>query len=154
MRTYQTQQNLRGTKGLDKGRWRGNHPGRAVVGFVLLVLVSGCSEEQPAEEAPAGEESVGEQGGSGEAVVVEGFAVPDKVPLKSPPLGTALDDLVSALEAGDLSEEEAAAAAPVSRGRSVGVTVHVDGNVDGVLFVEPIVSPEPEAGFTGSSQKE
>ncbi len=71
--------------------------------------------------------------GGSSGVVVEGFAVPDKAPLKSPPLRSALDDLVSALEAGDLSEEEAAASAPVSRGRSVGVTVHVDGGVDGVV---------------------
>ncbi len=155
---------------------------------------------------------MGEQGGPGAAVVVEGFAVPDKVPLKSPPLGTALDDLVSAFEAGDISEEEVAASAPVSRGRSVGVTIHLSGNVDGmvalladnnvsprhvgsdfveafvpvrllrevsdtagVLFVEPIVPPEPpqapaqsvpgegpgvhgseawnDAGFTGAGVK-
>ena len=116
---------------------------------------------------------------------------PGKEELTSPELGTHLDDLASRLEAGGRSEEEIAAAAPLSRGDSVGIAIHVNGNVDGVLalladndvsprhvgsdfveafvpvrllrqvgrvdavlFVEPIVPPEPETGFTGSSQKE
>ena len=67
----------------------------------------------------------------------QGFPVPDKEDLESPELGTSLDDLVSRVESGAVTEEEAAREAPVSRGRSVAVTIHLSGNVDGVVrFLE------------------
>ena len=67
----------------------------------------------------------------------QGFPVPDKEDLESPELGTALDDLVSRIESGEVTEEEAASEAPVSRGKTVAVTIHLASNVDGVVrFLE------------------
>lgn len=69
----------------------------------------------------------------------QGFPIPDKEELEIPELGTVLDELVSRIEAGDLTEEEAAREAPVNRGRTVGVAIHLSENVEGViLFLEEI----------------
>ena len=48
-------------------------------------------------------------------------------------MGTSLDDLVSRVEAGELTEQEAAEEAPISRGKSVAVTIHLSENVDDVV---------------------
>ena len=63
----------------------------------------------------------------------QGFPIPEKEDLESPELGTALDDLVSRIESGEITEEEAAKEAPVSRGKLVAVTIHLSENVDGVV---------------------
>ena len=67
------------------------------------------------------------------SVHTHGFPIPEKKELQSPQLGTSLDDLVSRLEAGEITEEAAAREAPVSRGKSVAVTIHLSGSVDGVV---------------------
>ncbi len=55
----------------------------------------------------------------------------------SPELGTTLDDLVSRVESGDITEEEAAREAPIGEGNSVGVEIHLSGNLAGVVqFLE------------------
>ena len=67
------------------------------------------------------------------SVHTHGYPVPEKKELQSPQLGTSLDDLASRLEAGEITEAAAAREAPVSRGKSVAVTIHLSGNVDGVV---------------------
>ena len=61
------------------------------------------------------------------------FTVPERVELKQPKLGSALDDLIARIEAGDVSPEEAAQEAPLHQGGSVAVTIHLSGNVDEVV---------------------
>ena len=59
--------------------------------------------------------------------------VPKKTELKHPKVGSALDDLIARIEAGEISEEEAAQEAPLYRGKSVAVTIYLSSNVDGVV---------------------
>ena len=71
-------------------------------------------------------------GGGGQAL-----PIPDKGELKYPNLGSHLDGLVASVEAGQATAEEAAAEAPVHRGASVAVTIHLSGNSgDVVSFLE------------------
>ena len=57
--------------------------------------------------------------------------------MKYPEVGSRLNDIVSRVEAGEISAEEAASEAPIHRGDSVGVTILLSGNVDGVVrFLE------------------
>ena len=52
-------------------------------------------------------------------------------------MGSALDDLIARVRAGEISAEEAAQEAPLHRGDSIGVAIHLSGNVDGVVrFLE------------------
>ena len=67
------------------------------------------------------------------SITTHGFPIPEKEALQSPQLGTSLDDLVSRLEAGEITEEVAAREAPVSRGKSVAVTIYLSGSADGVV---------------------
>ena len=54
-----------------------------------------------------------------------------------PKVGTALNQLIARVEAGEISAEEAAREAPIHRGDSVGVAIHLSENVDGVVrFLE------------------
>ena len=70
-------------------------------------------------------------------IATEGFPIPEKEELESPELGTSLDDLVSRVESGDITEEEAAREAPLGRGKTVGIAIHLSGNVAGVVqFLE------------------
>ena len=63
--------------------------------------------------------------------------IPEKGGLKYPNLGSRLDSLVTSVEAGQTTPEEAAAGAPVHRGASVAVTIYLSGSVDGeVSFLE------------------
>ena len=73
--------------------------------------------------------------GTGEALPPEkeGFPIPEKEELENPELDTALDELASRIEAGEITEEEAAEEAPVSRGKTVAVTIYLSENVDGVV---------------------
>ena len=65
------------------------------------------------------------------------FTIPERVELKHPKLGSALDDLIARIEAGEVSPEAAAQEAPLHQGGSVAVTIHLSGNVDDVLrFLE------------------
>ena len=59
--------------------------------------------------------------------------IPDKGELKYPKLGSQLNGLVASVEAGRATAEEAAADTPVHSGESVAVTIHLSGNVDGVV---------------------
>ena len=57
--------------------------------------------------------------------------------MNHPKLGSALNDLIARVEAGEVSAEDAAAEAPLHRGESVAVTLYLSGNVDGVVrFLE------------------
>ena len=57
--------------------------------------------------------------------------------MKHPEVGSKLNDIVSRVEAGEISAEEAASEAPIHRGDSVGVIILLSGNVDGVVrFLE------------------
>ena len=63
--------------------------------------------------------------------------VPEKTELQHPKVGSALDELIARIEAGEISEEEAAQEAPLYREKSMGVTIYLSGNVDGVVsFLE------------------
>ena len=65
------------------------------------------------------------------------FTIPERVELKHPKLGSALDDLIARIEAGNVSPEAAAQEAPLHQGGSVAVTIHLSGNVDDVVrFLE------------------
>ena len=57
--------------------------------------------------------------------------------LKHPKVGSTLDDLIARVQAGEISAEDAAREAPLHRGDSIGVAIHLSGNVDGVVrFLE------------------
>ena len=63
--------------------------------------------------------------------------VPDKGELKYPNLGSRLDELVTGVEAGEMTAEEAAGSAAMHSGASVAVTFYLSGGVDGlVAFLE------------------
>ena len=65
------------------------------------------------------------------------FTFPGRTELKYPKVGSALDDLIARVQSGEISAEEAAKEAPIHRGDSVGVAIHLSGNVDGVVrFLE------------------
>ena len=57
--------------------------------------------------------------------------------MKHPKVGSTLDDLIARVQAGEISAEDAAREAPLHRGDSIGVAIHLTGNVDGVVsFLE------------------
>ena len=63
--------------------------------------------------------------------------LPEKRELKYPNLGSSLDQMAVSVEEGELSAREAAEDAPLHRGASVAVTIHLSGNVDDVVrFLE------------------
>ena len=63
--------------------------------------------------------------------------IPEKAALTYPNLGSHLDGLVSAVEAGQATSEDAAGDTPVHSGESVAVTIYLTGNVDAVVsFLE------------------
>ena len=65
------------------------------------------------------------------------FTFSRKTELKYPKVGSTLDDLIARVQAGEVSAEDAAREAPLHRGDSVGVAIHLSGNVDGVVrFLE------------------
>ena len=52
-------------------------------------------------------------------------------------MGSALDDLIARVQAGEISAEDAAQEAPLHRGDSIGVAIHLSGNIDEVVrFLE------------------
>ena len=61
------------------------------------------------------------------------LTIPEKTDLRYPKVGSMLDELIARVEAGEISAEDAAGEAPLHRGESVAVTVHLSGNVDGVV---------------------
>ena len=65
------------------------------------------------------------------------FSFSRKPELTHPKVGTALNQLIARVAAGEISAEEAAREAPIHRGDSVGVAIHLSENVDGVVrFLE------------------
>ena len=89
-------------------------------------------DEQTPDQPTTGDST--ESSSSGPAT---GFAIPKKTDLKHPKVGSKLSDIVSMVEAGEISVEEAAGEAPIHRGDSVGVTILLSGNVDAVVrFLE------------------
>ena len=69
-------------------------------------------------------------GGDGDS---QARSIPDKGKLKYPSLGSHLDGLVVSVEEGRATAEEAAAESLVHREGSIAVTIHLSGNVDGVV---------------------
>lgn len=66
-------------------------------------------------------------------ITKQGFSIPPKEPPTIPTLDSALNDLLSRIEAGEITEADAAAQTPLHRDNSVAVTIHVTGNPDGIL---------------------
>ena len=65
------------------------------------------------------------------------FTIKRGTELKHPKVGSALDDLIARVQAGEISAEEAAQETPLHRGDSIGVAIHLSGNVGGVVrFLE------------------
>ena len=63
--------------------------------------------------------------------------IPEKADLKYPNLGSRLDQLVTGVEEGEATVEDAAGETPVHRGESVAVTIYLSGNVDEIVsFLE------------------
>ena len=63
--------------------------------------------------------------------------IPDKVELKYPKLGSSLNQLVTRVEEGEATAEEAAGETPMHREESAAVTIYLSGNVDDVVaFLE------------------
>ena len=64
-------------------------------------------------------------------------AIPEKGDLKYPNLGSRLDQLVTGVEQGETTVEDAAGETPVHRKESVAVTIYLSGNVDEIVsFLE------------------
>ena len=65
------------------------------------------------------------------------IAIPKKSEVKHPKADSTLNGLIDRVEAGEITAEEAAKEAPLHRGESVGVTILLSGNVEGVVaFLE------------------
>ena len=57
--------------------------------------------------------------------------------MKHPKVGSALDGLIARVQAGEISAEDAAREAPIHRGDSIGVAIHLSGNSEDVVrFLE------------------
>ena len=63
----------------------------------------------------------------------EDFSLPEKQELQYPNLGSHLNQLVAAVEQGQLSAKQAAADSPIHSGGSVAVTIHLSGSVEDVV---------------------
>ena len=63
----------------------------------------------------------------------QGFPIPEKEPLAIPVLDSALNDLLSQIESGEITEAEAARQTPLHRDDSVAVTIHVIGESEDIL---------------------
>ena len=67
----------------------------------------------------------------------QAMPIMDKGRLKYPNLGSRLDGLVTSVEAGETTAEQAAADTPVHSGKSVAVTIHLSSNADELIaFLE------------------
>ena len=63
----------------------------------------------------------------------DNYSIPGKTTLTYPKAGSTLDDLIARVAAGDIEAEDAAAEAPLHRGDAIAVTIHLSGNVNGVV---------------------
>ena len=79
---------------------------------------------------PAGETATPNASAAGDG---NQFTPPEKTALKYPNLGSMLNQMVVRVEAEETSAEDAAGDAPVHQAESVAVTIHLSGNVDGVV---------------------
>ena len=79
---------------------------------------------------PAGETATPNASAAGDG---NQFTPPEKTALKYPNLGSMLNQMVARVEAEETSAEDAAGDAPVHQAESVAVTIHLSGNVDGVV---------------------
>lgn len=66
-------------------------------------------------------------------ITKQGFPIPPKEPLAVPTLDSALNDLLSHIEAGEITEADAAAQTPLNRDGTVAVTIHVTVDPDSTL---------------------
>ena len=95
------------------------------------VIVS-AGEQTPGPDTPTAADPA-----PGSSTVSVQFTIPKKTELTHPRAGSVLNDLITRVEAGEISAEEAAKETPIHRGDSVGVTIHMSGNVDAVVaFLE------------------
>ena len=63
----------------------------------------------------------------------QGFPIPPKEPLAIPTLDSALNDLLSRIEAGEITEAQAARQTSLNRGNSVAITIHVAADSTAIL---------------------
>ena len=93
---------------------------------------------------PAGETATPNASAAGDG---NQFTPPEKTALKYPNLGSMLNQMVARVEAEEASAEDAAGDAPVHQAESVAVTIHLSGNVDGVVsFLEDHGGPPRNVG--------
>ena len=98
----------------------------AALVFTLAVALPGVSadgDEDKKKEMDQGED--------------QALPFPEKAELKYSNLGSHLDQLVTTVEEGETTSEDAASDTPVHSGESVAVTIYLSGNVDDVVqFLE------------------
>ena len=70
---------------------------------------------------------------NGPTCSADNYSIPGKITLTYPKAGSNLDDLIARVAAGEIEAEDAAAEAPLHRGDAVAVTLHLSGNVGGVV---------------------
>ena len=88
----------------------------AALAVILSVALPGVSADGDEDQAPP---------------------IPDKAELNYPNLGSHLDQLVTSIEEGETTAEDAAAGASIHREESVAVTIYLSGSVDDVVqFLE------------------
>ena len=121
----------------------------ALLAAILLVLLTSCSDSPPPESAPPPaptasplQPSTPARQGTTPAqaspeqpaqITKQGFPIPPKEPLAVPTLDSALNDLLSRIEAGEITEADAAKQAPLNRDGTVAVTVHITAEPDDIL---------------------
>ena len=102
-------------------------PAIAILAALVVVLVLAL----PGVSADGDEDKDMEQG------LDQAPPIPEKADLKYPNLGSRLDQLVTGVEDGEATVEDAAVETPVHRAESVAVTIYLSGNVDEVVsFLE------------------
>ena len=95
------------------------------------------SEAAPVVSSPVATPTSTADAPPGPSTGTNQFTLPRGTELKHPKVGSALDDLIARVQAGEVSAEDAAREAPLHRGDSIGVAIHLSGNVDGVVrFLE------------------
>ena len=123
---------------------------QALIAIMSLTLMIGCSESPPdatptpastpapaSTAAPVSPDSTAtpttDPAPQTPPAPKQGFPVPEKRELSLPTLDSVLDDLLSQVESGQLTETEAAARMPLYRDDSVAVTIHIPEDPKDVL---------------------
>ena len=106
---------------------------RIIAMAILTALAVTLGASLPGVSGAGGVDKIGEFARGQE----QAPPIPEKAELSYPKLGSHLDQLVSSVEAGQTTAQDAAANSPVHSGESVAVTIYLSGNVDEVVsFLE------------------